>query len=270
MSIKASVIITVFNERDLIIRAIDSILVQSLKNIELLIIDDGSTDGTPDVIKSIDDSRIRLIKSERVGRASSLKLACELASGEYIANLDADDFSYPNRLLLQSQFLDMNNDYAWVGCAEERVDSQRDEHINRLYPTSDADIRKQCVKCIPYSHSGVMFRRSLIIEGINYDSNQPYLIDFEFFLRVASKYKVANLPDVLICRYVRSESYFQSRFKRSKQNRRLSLLTSKAIFSLKLPLFYLVYPLSRLIYDLFPERLKKTIRTLNGLYEKSI
>jgi glycosyltransferase EpsE len=268
-NIKVTAIITVYNEKELVKRSIDSLLTQTLSSIEVLIIDDGSSDGTPDVIEAIQDTRIRLIRGDRMGRAAALKLACKEAQGEFIANLDADDIAYPERFNKQAEFLDNNRDHAWVGCGEERVDTQRDEHIDRIYPLSDKEIRRQCAKCIPYTHSGIMFRKSLINEGINYDPTQPYLIDFEFFLRVARKYKVANLPEILACRYVRDESFFQSKFKTSKQNRRLARFGVQSVFWFRLPPWYLVYPLARLIYPLIPISLKKRVRKANGLQENS-
>lgn len=264
---RVTVIITVYNEQDLILRAINSLLTQTLSDFEILIIDDGSSDNTPAVLNSIPDSRLRVIRGERMGRAKALKLACEESRGDYIANLDADDIAYPERLEKQVAFLDSNPDHAWVGCGEERIDSQRNEHVKRIYPLTDDEIRRQCAKCIPYTHSGITFRRDLIQQGINYDPAQPYLIDFEFFLRVARRYKVANLPDVLACRYVRNESFFQSRFKTSKQNRRLSWFGLKSIFWFNLPLFYMVYPIARLIYPYFPNAFKRNVRARQGLQE---
>lgn len=264
---RVTAIITVYNEQDLILRAIDSLLVQTLTDIEILVIDDGSSDNTPVVLASISDPRVRVIRGERMGRAKALQLACEKAQGDYIANLDADDIAYPERLAKQVAFLDANPDHAWVGCGEERRDSQRNEHVQRVYPLTNSEIRRQCSKCIPYTHSGITFRRSLISEGINYDPNQPYLIDFEFFLRVARRYKVANLPDVLACRYVRNESFFQSRFKTSKQNRRLARFGLQSIIWFRLPWYYVVYPIARLIYPYLPDKLKRCVRAYQGLAE---
>ncbi|WP_084589441.1 glycosyltransferase family 2 protein [Cobetia amphilecti] len=267
--IKVSAIITVYNESDLIKRAIISLLNQTLVDIEIIVIDDGSSDDTPEVLSMLElsETRVRIISNGRIGRASALKLACEEAKGEYIANLDADDIAYPERLELQATFLDNNVDHAWVGCGEERRDSQRNEHINRIYPLTDIEIRRQCAKCIPYTHSGVTFRKSLIDEGLNYDPNQPYLIDFDFFLRVAKHYKVANLPQVLACRYVRNESFFQSRFKTQKQNRKLAKFGLQAVWWFKLPPHYIIYPLARLIYPMIPNFIKEKIRASQGLSE---
>lgn len=208
---KVSVFMTVYNEAGLIGRAVHSVLGQTLENFEVLVVDDGSDDGTAEAVESIRDPRLRLIQCARMGRAAALAYACNQARGRYLANLDADDIAYPMRLERQAAFLDAHPDHAWVGCAEDREDTQRDEVFSRVYPQDDAEIRRMAAKCIPYCHSAVMFRRSLLDEGLNYDPAQPFLIDFEFFLRVAARHKVVNLPDPLVKRYVRNESYFQSR-----------------------------------------------------------
>lgn len=259
--------ITVYNGEGFVANAVQSLLAQSLRDIEVLVVNDGSTDGTAAVLDSIGDERLRVIHLPRTGRAGALALASREARGRYVANLDADDISYPQRLEKQAAFLDAHSDHAWVGCGEEQADSRRGEHHFRAYPVEDADIRRQSAKCIPYCHSGVMFRRNLIEEGINYDAAQPYLIDFEFFLRVAERHKVANLPDVLVKRHVRGESFFQSRYKTSRQNLRLARLCAQAVRRFDLPLRFYAYPLARLVYPYIPNGLKRRIRSRQGLGE---
>lgn len=263
----ATAFITVYNEEQWISKAVESLLNQTLQNIEILIVDDGSTDRTRDILASFQDPRLRVIARDRAGRADSLAFACKEARGKYLANLDADDEAYPTRLEKQVRFLESHPDHAWVGCGEDREDSQRDEHIHRLYPQTDIDIRRQSAKCIPYCHSAVTFRRDLIEQGINYDPKQPFLIDFEFFLRVAKKYKVANLPEVLVMRRARHESYFQSRFKTSLQNRRLAKFCAQAVREFGLPFHYYAYPAARLAYPLLPNALKRIVRHRQGLQE---
>jgi glycosyltransferase EpsE len=264
---KVSVFITVYNEAELVGRAVRSVLNQTLRDFEVLVVDDGSDDGTAETVAAIRDPRLRLIRRARMGRAAALAYACTQARGRYLANLDADDTAYPLRLERQAAFLDAHPDHAWVGCAEDREDTQRDEVFSRVYPRDDADIRRMAAKCIPYCHSAVMFRRSLLDEGLNYDPAQSFLIDFELFLRVAARHKVANLPDPLVKRYVRNESYFQSRFSTARQNRRLALLCARAIRAFRLPPQYYVYPLARLIYPWLPNVFKRRVRGRQGLIE---
>jgi len=259
--------ITVFNEERWIAAALLSLLGQSLRDIEIIVIDDGSTDRTAEILDSFDDDRLRILHRNRSGRAASLALAATLAEGKYLANLDADDEAFPERLERQVTFLEKHLDHGWVGSGEEREDSQRNEHVTRLYPETDAAIRRQAAKCIPYCHSAVMFRRELVLGGVNYDPAQKYLIDFEFFLRVAQRCKVANLPDVLVKRRLRNESYFQTNFTRARQNARLALLCGKAIRQFGLPLCCYAFPLLRLGYPLVPNFLKRRVRSNGGLIE---
>lgn len=269
-TVKVTAIITVFNGEEFIRRAVDSLLSQSLEDIEVLVLNDGSTDGTQAALDQIGDARLRVVNLPRTGRAGALALACREARGRYIANLDADDLSYPSRLEKQAAFLDQYSDHGWVGCGEEQDDDRRGEHHRRVYPLTDAEIRRQSAKCIPYCHSAVMFRKSLVDEGINYDPAQPYLIDFEFFLRVAAQTKVANLPDILVKRNVRSVSFFQSQFKTSKQNVRLARFCAQAVRQFSLPFKFYLYPLARLIYPYMPSSLKKRIRRGQGLRESNV
>jgi glycosyltransferase EpsE len=263
----ATAMMTVYNGETWLEQAVRSLLGQSLRDVEILVIDDGSTDRTVEILDSFDDDRLRVVHRSRSGRAASLALAATLAGGKYLANLDADDEAFPERLERQVAFLEKHPDYGWVGSGEEREDSQRNEHVMRLYPETDEAIRRQAAKCIPYCHSAVMFRRELVLGGVNYDPAQKYLIDFEFFLRVAKRCKVANLPEVLVKRRLRNESYFQANFTRARQNARLAWLCGKAIRQFGLPLSCYMFPLARLGYPLVPNFLKRRVRANSGLIE---
>lgn len=265
---RVTALITVFNEETWITHAVDSLCRQSLADIEILVIDDGSTDGTPQRLAAIADPRLRVLRRARMGRAAALTLGVQEARCAYVAILDADDVSYPERLEKQVAFLDAHPRVAWLGCGEERQDSQRNETAMRLYPTGDRDIRRMATRCIPYSHSGVIFRRSLLEEGLTYDPSIPFLIDFEFFLRVAERHEVANLPEVLVMRRLRDESFFQSRFRRRTQNRALARLSASAVGRFRLPPWHYLFPLARLFYDLVPDRLKQRLRSVAGLRER--
>ena len=267
---KVSALITVYNGESHIRDSIQSLLAQTLTEIEIIVVDDCSDDDTVETVKSIQDPRIRLIASkERLKRAKALALGCNEAKGEFIAILDADDYASPERFEKQVGFFSEHPDHVWLGTAEERLDSQRDEHVIRQYPLDDQGMRQMASKCIPYCHSAVMFRRSLIEKGINYDPKVPFLIDFEFFLRASQHGKVANLPEALARRDIRDVSYFQSTFKRSHQNRYLAQLGLKACAQFKLPLWYYFNPLARLIYPLMPAGLQKLIRRTGGINDQA-
>ncbi|QDV12552.1 Putative glycosyltransferase EpsE [Rosistilla oblonga] len=267
---RVSAIITVYNEQQWIRSAVESLLNQSLADIEVLVLDDGSDDDTPAILDSFDDDRLKIVRCGRLGRAAALAQAVKLATGRYIANLDADDEAYPDRLAAQAEFLDSHPDHAWVGGGEDREDTQRDEHYVRLYPETDEAIRRMAVKCIPYCHSAITFRRDVLDEGLNYDPKQPFLIDFEFFLRVATKHKVANLQIPVVKRRAHAKSFFQRSFSVSAQNKELSRLCRVARRQFGLPTWMECYPLARTVYPMLPNRLKNGLRKSLGLGETAV
>ena len=263
----ATAFLTVYNERDAAPAAVRSLLDQTLRDIEVLVVDDGSTDDTVEVIGALGDDRVRVVRGGRLKRAGALALAAREARGEILANLDADDAAKPDRLEEQVAFFRSHPDHVWVGSAVDRDDGQRGERTVRTYPEADEDVRRLAAKCIPYCHSAVAFRRSLIDAGENYDPAVPYLIDFEFFLRAAGRGKVANLPAVLATRRLRDESYFQSQFGRSEQNRALAKLCASAVRRFDLPKTDYVWPALRLGYPLLPNGLKRRVRAGRGIAE---
>lgn len=261
-------LIAVHNEERWIERAVTSLLGQSWGRLEILVVDDASDDRTPHILANIKDRRLRVVRRPRSGQYGALAYGVGAARGEYIARLDADDEAYPERLAKQAAFLDAHPDHAWVGAGEERVDTQRGEHMMRLYPETDAEVRRMAARCIPYCHSAIMFRRSLLDEGLNYDASGSLMSDFVFFIAVARLHKVANLPEVLVRRHIRDESYYQRRFNRGMQNRRLARLSSWAVRELELPKRYYFYPLARLAYPYIPNGPKRLVRRVAGLAEQ--
>ncbi len=260
-------LITVFNAEDAVRDALESLLAQSFDSFEVLVVDDGSTDRTAEILDTFRDPRLRVHRAGRIGRAAALSLGVHLARGEFVAILDADDTARRDRFALQAAFLHENPRVAWLGCAERRVDARRRETAVRRYPLEDRAIRRMAARCIPYPHSGVMFRREIAEQGLGYDPSARFLIDFDLFLRVAERHKVANLPDALVTRHLHSDSFFERSFSRGKQNRMLSRLCLSAVWRLRLPPTHALYPLTRLVYDLFPDRAKRRLRRWAGLQE---
>ncbi len=105
---KVSVLMTVYNGQEYLNIAIDSILKQTFKDFELIIMDDGSTDNTRFVVENYNDKRIVYVYQDNQGQAAALNNGIQIARGDYIARMDADDISYKNRLELQVKFLDDN------------------------------------------------------------------------------------------------------------------------------------------------------------------
>ena len=135
---KISVILPVYNGQHYLTEAIDSVLIQSSSDFELIIIDDGSTDDSAAIIKKLDDPRIRFFQQANKGLSATLNRAIPLAKGEYIARQDADDVSFPLRFQKQIAYLDSHLDVGMVGTAAEIwIGNKRS---NRLleHPADDA------------------------------------------------------------------------------------------------------------------------------------
>ena len=196
---KVSVIMAVYNTKEEWLReAIESILNQTFKNFELIIIDDGSTNNAKDVVASYSDERIRYIYQENQGAAGSRNNGIKQARGEYIAIMDSDDISVPKRLEKEVIFLENNTDYSIVGSNAEIINKNRFIIVDREPKLLD------CVKKCPFIHSTVMYKRKLFLDlSYTYDLNMPPAEDYHLWSRVLKTEKAHNIQECLV--YYRSE-----------------------------------------------------------------
>jgi glycosyltransferase involved in cell wall biosynthesis len=191
-----SVVMPVFNSVLYVRQAIDSILNQTLKEFELIIIDDASTDGTKEILHSYNDERIILIENEKnSGYVFGLNLAISIARGEFIARMDSDDVSLPNRLQLQLNYLLQNSDIVMVGSFYKIFNSER---IIEL-PCEWSDIKMELLFQNPFGHPTVMFRRHFMVSfNLKYDINKVPAEDFDLWSRMSKLGVLSNIPMVLL------------------------------------------------------------------------
>jgi glycosyltransferase involved in cell wall biosynthesis len=198
-----SVLITVHNREHLIGPAMASVLAQTVSDLELIVVDDGSTDGTVAAVDGIADPRVRLIRHPRnrgipAGRNSAL----EAATGEFIAWLDSDDLARPRRLERQLNFLRANPDIAMIGsCAGKLRESGSPLGGVRVPPLTHHDIRAWLLFRSAFQQSSV-FGRSDVLKAFPYREEFPVCEDVDMFVRVSSEHRVANLPEVLVDRRI--------------------------------------------------------------------
>lgn len=195
-----SVILPVYNGFPYLQLAVESILTQEFQDFEFIVINDGSTDGSESVIKSINNSSIRYLQQQNQGLPATLNTAIGLARGEFIARQDQDDISFPLRLQKQAEFLNANPDIGMVGTSAEIWVG--DIKTDRLlaHPEDDASIKFNLLFDNPFVHSSVMIRRSVFekVGGYCEDKSRQPPEDYELWSRVSREFKVANLPEVLL------------------------------------------------------------------------
>lgn len=218
--VSISVIMGVYNQNDekVLREAVDSILNQTFKDFEFIIYDDGSQPDAALILEEIGkiDPRIVLIGQEKNhGLAFSLNACIEQARGKYIARMDADDISDPNRFKVQYDFLEKNPQYSWCGCNARLLD---ENGIWGMREMPEAPVEKDYLKYSPYIHPTVMYRASLFEETEGYKVSEETLLceDYEIFMRLRQMGKRGyNIQETLFTYREDSDSYRRRDFKRS-------------------------------------------------------
>ncbi len=198
---EVTVIIPVYNAEKYIRKSLNSILNQTLKNIEILVIEDCSTDNSLIIIQELQqsDDRVKIIKnSTNKGIVYGLNAGLDLASSDYIARMDADDIAYPERFEKQLHYLRQHTDTILVGTNMELIDD-RENHISfREYPQHHAEIIAALFDRSPFGHPTVMFKKSAVIEIGGYREEFKTCEDYDLWLRLRNKGKFANLQETLL------------------------------------------------------------------------
>ena len=200
-----SVVIPTYNYARFVGRAIDSVLAQTYSRVECIVVDDGSTDETPQVLARYGE-RIRVVRQENKGLSGARNTGVVNARGEYIAILDSDDYWRPDKLALQVAYHEANPGLGVVGCAGEEVDrggarvnalpfrDRRDEFPDLTSQLRAVATRRYWVGC---SGSGAMIPRGVFDDVGLFDETLRAAEDWDMWLRIAAKYPVANVGEVL-------------------------------------------------------------------------
>lgn len=190
---KVSVLMPVYNAEKYLAEAINSIISQTYRDWELVIINDGSTDSSLSIINSFSDSRIKVINNEtNLGLIKTLNKGIGLCNGEYIARMDADDISMPNRLALQVDFLDSNEEYILCGTNADVIDSHGKITGKIINPTKNILLQISLLFTNPFIHPSMMICRDILTVNF-FDENAIYVEDYELWTRLADLGQIANL-----------------------------------------------------------------------------
>jgi glycosyltransferase involved in cell wall biosynthesis len=190
-----SIILPVFNGEKYLGEAIDSILCQSCTDFELILVNDGSTDRTAEIISRYEDSRIVCLNNtENIGLVRSLNIGLKIVRGTYIARMDADDVSHGDRLRQQLDFIENNPAIGVLGTAMHQVDETGEPFQLLEPPTEHALIAWKMLFECPVFHPTVLMRRTAIEAAGGYDPGFRHVEDIDLWTRMLATTQFANLP----------------------------------------------------------------------------
>lgn len=194
-----SVILPVYNGMPYLSGAIESVLTQSFEEFELIIINDGSKDDSEKIIIKINDSRTHYVTQQNKGLASTLNTGINLSKGKFIARLDQDDLMLQSRLAKQVEYLKLHPDCAMVGTWSEIWVGDKPTSRGHWHPACCDALRLELLFDNPFVHSSVMIRADVLrdVGGYSVDKLRQPPEDYELWSRVARKYQVANITEVL-------------------------------------------------------------------------
>jgi glycosyltransferase involved in cell wall biosynthesis len=193
-----SVILSVYNGEKYLAEAIDSILNQTYKNFEFIIINDGSTDRSLEIVKSYSDERMVLISRENRGLVESLNEGIEKAKGRYIARMDADDISLETRFEEQMTFMEADKGIGVCGTAIIGFGEGMKEHVS-TYEIHNSRLQTELLFSSVFAHPTVMIRREILLKHeLKYEKESLHAEDFALWVRLAQYTKLANLKKPLL------------------------------------------------------------------------
>ena len=213
---RISVLLCVFNGGIHLKKAVQSILNQSIKDLELVVVNDGSTDEAVEEIRQLADDRIRILDKSNSGLTKSLNFGLRHCRGAYIARQDADDCSHPDRLRQQLFFLEAHPDVDVVGSAVEIIDE--DDHIigSLAFDMEHDLLQNSHIESNQFAHGSLFFRQSVLESLGGYRDAFLYAQDYDLTLRCQEVTRVTNLPD---CLYQVRYGYDRLSFRRNNEQR---------------------------------------------------
>lgn len=230
-----SVIVTVYNGERYLREALRSILDQSFRELELVLVDDGSTDESLEVARSIEDDRLRVLSPGRLGRAGALNRALEESRAPLVAMMDADDVSLPERIERQQRFLAEHPDIGVVGTWFTAVTEDGDPLYTKTTLLRDADLRRRFLLGTPIAGGTAMARREVFERVGTFREAFVPSEDSDLWRRAVLEFEVANIPEVLYLYRMRAGSF--SDVQRDVQDRHRRTIVADMWRDLDVPRF---------------------------------
>jgi glycosyltransferase involved in cell wall biosynthesis len=266
---KVSVVMSVYNAEKYLAGAIESILNQTFQDFEFIIVNDASTDSTEEILKQFDDPRIKIIKnSENLGLTESLNIGIKTTKGKYIARMDGDDISLPERLEKQFSFMEMNPAVGLLSSWYNFI-NETEKRLKACYlPVEDKTLRERLIHINQFCHGAAMIRKEALDTVGLYRTFFRYAQDYDLWLRISERYDLHNMPEILylyreLDSAISSENLLlQSQFaglaaEMAKQRRKFG---KDAIEQGKVPLLPAIEELSEELRNYITESLNKKSR----------
>jgi len=229
-----SVLMTVYNGMPYLHTTIECLLTQTYSPVEIVVVDDASTDTTITYLRGLNHPKIKIISKGKLGRGYALNEGLKHCSGKYIAINDADDYSLPERLIKQVAFLETHPEYGLVGANFIKAfPDGRKEYSDK--PTDNDTLRLELSKHSCIQHSAVLFRKSVLDQIGGYNTSIKYLFDRDIYIRVAEISKIANLPEHLVVINRHEKQFFLHSYKGFERKFHALKYNLKAIQHLHLP-----------------------------------
>lgn len=196
-----SVLMGVYNAQDCVLDSINSLLCQSYKNVEIIVVNDGSSDNTKAMLDSVVDHRVKVIHQENKGLTKSLNTALTQSNGEYIARQDADDISLYNRFETQIEQLLENKDVRAIGSSTYLTNQYG--IVNELYhyPQNYKQIQTAMPHYNPFVHGSMLIERRALESVNGYDEEFRFVQDYELWSRMYKTFEMVNVKRPLYVRF---------------------------------------------------------------------
>jgi glycosyltransferase involved in cell wall biosynthesis len=262
-----SVVCSVKNGENTIGLTIESIINQSFKDWEFIIVDDGSTDNTSLIINEYakQDMRIKFIKTDGVGRGNALNLAIKNSKGYYIANIDADDPSHPQRLEFQYLALKKNKEFSLVSTNYSLISGDEDPYWENIDCTSIdnikvIDITHNLIRNNPINHSSILVKKKDLENVGLYDVDRQCLFDYDLWIRLAQhSYRLGYINQKLSTKRFHKNQSFENK-KRLNYLQESLKLQKRAIINLNGNVLDYLFAYGRFVYGLLPQNVRKLLK----------
>ena len=195
---RVSILMAVHNGARSLELSLASIVTQTFSDLEIVVVDDGSEDDTPTILGRWSDDRLRIVRQRRTGLTRALNHGLAMTRGEFVARLDADDVSAPERIERQVRHFEVDPNIALLGSWALIVDDQERVLEVARPPIDDAAIRAQLLWDNSFFHSTLMFRRDTILKLGGYDETVERAQDYDLVWRVSRIGRLANVPSPLV------------------------------------------------------------------------